>query len=613
MDEKVRKYIEEKVLYYGWITETDWAEQIKSYNVLQQPDLLKWLLQRRLLLEEQASFLRQGLQSLSNTSEKDAQTLFEEAIAQPPEMHDTLAGHISSENTPTVDVIQSATVSWEADTSSQSPTMAGTVPPEATKEPSAPAVAPQANVVSSPAGDKTISVDFAKEAAKSPPAPTPVPPAPTTKGFDPAKKRFGPYEILQKLGEGGMGQVYKARHVFLDKMVALKVLAKHLSTNPQFIERFFREAKACGKMDHPNVVRSLDAGEIDGVSYLALEFVDGKPLSKLVHEGEVTQSQAIKYLIGILKALDYAEGLRLVHRDIKPDNIMISDKKIAKLLDMGLTKEVGDTSMTKAGQILGTPDYISPEQARGDIAIDIRADIYSLGATFYHVLTGQKPFPGGGSVLVLLNQHISMPLTPLQQIKPTLDPNICAIIEKMMAKDKNDRFQHPKDIIQEIEQLIQGTKQSAEITHASPTMLSAPMNNPQEVAPTPVGRPVIPGKGRNPDAPIRPSEIDILGSQSSPPTSPPIKEFEPRSGSKENTKLEPKKNLERLSSAKSGPLAPTLNATQASHFKNVPEKKVLPSQKHPKSSSGSSKLLLLILILAVVVAIVFFVFYYNKF
>ncbi|MEK7485494.1 MAG: serine/threonine-protein kinase, partial [Planctomycetota bacterium] len=364
-------------------------------------------------------------------------------------------------------------------------------------------------------------------------------------------------------------------------------------------------------------------GQLDGISYLALEFIEGRPLSKLIRDGDVTQSQAVKYLIGILKALDYAEGLRLIHRDIKPDNIMINEKKIAKLLDMGLTKEVGDTSMTKAGQILGTPDYISPEQARGDMNLDIRADIYSLGATFYHVFTGQKPFPGGGSLLVLLNQHISAPLTPLQQIKPLLDKNICAIIERMMAKDRNDRYLHPKDIIQEIESLIQGTKQGSDLNSpaSSPALTPVPLS-PQELNSVGTARTVIPGKGRNPNAPVRPSTLETQNTgttvsfvpkkvtevQSTPLL---VTKSEADSVVKEahSKTQKPSKIAEELSlPAKSVGFKSTPNAP----FKTPLENKKGAPFENQNASSLFPKLFLILILIAIVVAILFFVFYYNK-
>jgi serine/threonine protein kinase len=470
-------YVRSKILNYGWISEEDWNIHLTLYSSHSHPDLLKWLIQKKLLSPEQVGYLQPLVEEFRNRSPLQFQETIAGSVPIPVASpsnspHRSESSTISS--TPTLDI------SPALNPDHLSPTLDIQQAPSSPVEQKTLAVDFSQESASYLSENRTLAVDFSQESAsalgehsstlamesdlnssvqtsagvKRPPHATQTP-ASTLK----ETKQFGPYEILQKLGEGGMGQVYQAKHTFLDKVVALKVLAKHLASNPQFIERFFREAKASGKMEHPNIIRSLDAGEINGTCYLALEFVEGKSLATLMHEGAVNQTKAIKYLIGICKALEYAENLHLVHRDIKPDNIMVTTKGVPKLLDMGLTKEVGDTTMTKAGQILGTPDYISPEQAKGNINIDIRSDIYSLGATFYHVLTGQRPFSGGESILVLLNKHISEKLKPLQQVKPHLDSKLCAIIEKMMEKDPRDRYQHPRQIIEEIEKLISSSKQ----------------------------------------------------------------------------------------------------------------------------------------------------------
>lgn len=520
MIEQEVQYIQEKVLYYGWISEEEWNEQIPQYQPTLYPNFLQWLIQKKLLTEEQAQLIRPGLNQFSEGSDSSA------TMAASPTLVGTGAESLAATMAgPLPDVAVPAPTVAPPIVVSSSPQRTGNT--SVAMNSPAPVVAPQIAPVLPPSANtmqQTLNMDFAGEASNavanqqtlsvdfSQPTPTPrqnstptTMPVENNRGFDPNSRQLGPYQILEKIGEGGMGQVYKAKHTFLDKLVALKVLAQHLASNQQFVERFFREAKSCGKMDHPNVVRSLDAGEIGGVCFLALEFVEGKPLSVLVREGSVNQAQAVKYLLGILRALDYAESLRLVHRDIKPDNIMITNKGVAKLLDMGLTKEVGDTSMTKAGQILGTPDYISPEQARGDMNIDIRSDIYSLGATFYQVLSGQKPFHAD-SIIGLLNKHMTQPVPPLLQVKPHLDKDLCVIIEKMLAKDKADRFLHPRDIIKEIDALIQKSKQGGEASSV-----------PVEETPVPIpaqNQNVVSGSRRNPDAPLRPApSVPVLNKE----------------------------------------------------------------------------------------------------
>ncbi|MCX7806298.1 MAG: serine/threonine protein kinase, partial [Planctomycetota bacterium] len=218
---------------------------------------------------------------------------------------------------------------------------------------------------------------------------------------------IGNYELMERIGQGGMGTVFRARQISMDRVVALKVLTPRLASNKAFVERFMREARASAKLNHPNVIQGIDVGEAGGYYYFAMEYVDGPTIRKVLQdEGHFPPARALDIVIQIASALDHARANGLVHRDIKPDNIMLTKTGIAKLCDLGLARMTSeDSGLTLAGQAVGTPHYIAPEQARGVQDIDIRADIYSLGATFYHMTVGKTLFVGNSSADIM-SKHI---------------------------------------------------------------------------------------------------------------------------------------------------------------------------------------------------------------
>ncbi|MEK7487178.1 MAG: protein kinase, partial [Planctomycetota bacterium] len=266
-------------------------------------------------------------------------------------------------------------------------------------------------------------------------------------------KTLGSYQILEKIGEGGMGKVFKAKHLFLDKWVAFKVLNERLLQNQKFITRFFREAKSAGTLNHPNIVRCLDAGLIEGVHYLAMEFVEGETISSILRQRKLEIEESLHIILKILEALEHAQNHAMIHRDLKPDNIMISRDGEIKLLDFGLAKTVGDSSLTLDGSILGTPYYMSPEQARGESEVTIAADLYALGATLFHMLTGEVPY-SGDSPLRIIRQHLEDPVPSLRAKLPTIDPRLEALIEKLMAKNPKNRYQNPAEVRLTILQIL---------------------------------------------------------------------------------------------------------------------------------------------------------------
>jgi serine/threonine-protein kinase len=266
------------------------------------------------------------------------------------------------------------------------------------------------------------------------------------------------YEIMMKIGAGGMGTVYKAQQVSLERVVALKVLAPHLARDSSFIRRFLTEARSAGRLNHANIIRAIDVGESNGRYYFAMEFVDGETVYEfLKREGTMGEEETIKVGVQMLKALCHAEKHGIVHRDIKPDNIMISRMGQAKLCDLGLAKSAhGKAGETQADEAVGTPNYVSPEQAKGVSDIDIRADIYSLGASLYHMATGQIPFRRGGSPMVVMAKHITEQISNPRRLNPSLSRGFCKVMQMMMVKDRDRRYQHPQEIIDDFERVGAG-------------------------------------------------------------------------------------------------------------------------------------------------------------
>jgi serine/threonine-protein kinase len=252
--------------------------------------------------------------------------------------------------------------------------------------------------------------------------------------------RFGEYEILDELGAGGMGRVYRAKDLTLERTVALKTLAPQFGSDAGFVQRFLKEARAAARLNHPNIVQIYDFGQEGDTYYLAMEYVDGHSLGAYLRRGHFTERDAILVVRHACRALAVAHAEGLVHRDIKPDNLMLTSRGEVKLVDLGIAKRVDeDQSLTQTGQAVGTPHYISPEQIRGLRDIDARADIYSLGATLYHLVTGHTPFRGTSGALVM-SMHLAQPLADPRTYRPELSEGLCRVIRKMMAKDRAERY-----------------------------------------------------------------------------------------------------------------------------------------------------------------------------
>ncbi len=252
--------------------------------------------------------------------------------------------------------------------------------------------------------------------------------------------RFGDYEIQAELGSGGMGNVYRAVDVNLERPVALKTLASSLLDDPGFVQRFLKEARALARLNHPNVVQVYGFGAVDGTYYLAMELVDGQSLASHLKGRRWSEREAVPIVRQACRALAVAHADGIVHRDIKPDNLILTLRGDVKLVDFGIAKRVDeDQSMTRTGSAVGTPHYISPEQVRGERDLDGRVDIYALGATLYHMVTGHTPYEGSSGAHVM-SMHLFAPLPDPRRFEPTLSDGICRVLRKMMAKDRDERY-----------------------------------------------------------------------------------------------------------------------------------------------------------------------------
>jgi serine/threonine-protein kinase len=249
-----------------------------------------------------------------------------------------------------------------------------------------------------------------------------------------------------------MAIVYRAKQLSLNRTVAIKVLPKRFTENPEYVERFYKEGQAAAKLNHNNIVQAFDVGEAGGYHYFVMEYVEGKTLYDDLSEGKVFgEEEALDIVIQVARALLHAHSVGLIHRDVKPKNIMINTAGVVKLADMGLARETTDLEAAKseAGKAYGTPYYIAPEQIRGKIDIDERADIYGLGATFYHMVTGRVPFMADDPSDVM-RKHLKDELIPPDHINTALSGGVSEVIEVMMAKKKEDRYDSVQELLEDL-------------------------------------------------------------------------------------------------------------------------------------------------------------------
>jgi serine/threonine protein kinase len=265
------------------------------------------------------------------------------------------------------------------------------------------------------------------------------------------------FELIEPIGVGGMAAVLRARDTQLDRIVALKILPPEMAADPENVRRFHQEARSAAKLDHENIARVFFCGEDQRLHFIAFEFVEGENLrTMLERRGRLPVREAVQYMLQVAAGLAHAAQRGVVHRDIKPSNILITPNGRAKLVDMGLARcqERKGDDLTQSGVTLGTFDYISPEQALEPRDADVRSDIYSLGCTFYHLITGQAPVPDGTAARKLHHHQHVKPLDP-RELVPDLPVEVAQVLDRMMAKNPRDRYQSPEELVQHLLQLAQ--------------------------------------------------------------------------------------------------------------------------------------------------------------
>ncbi len=275
---------------------------------------------------------------------------------------------------------------------------------------------------------------------------------------DKSSQKIPGYRILKKLGSGAMATVFLAKQLSLDRYVAIKVLPKKFSTNERFIERFYKEGRAAAKLNDQNVVGAYDVGKAGEHHYFVMEYVDGDTVyDRIVAKKRFSEAEAIDVVRQVASALKHAHEQGFIHRDIKPKNIMISRSGVVKLADLGLARAMSDKEAAEAesGRAYGTPYYISPEQIRGEVHIGPQADIYGLGATFYHMVTGRVPYEGKNPSEVM-HRHLKAELTPPDHINTHLSAGCAQVIEMMLAKNPKDRYQSAGDLLSDLDLVRKG-------------------------------------------------------------------------------------------------------------------------------------------------------------
>jgi eukaryotic-like serine/threonine-protein kinase len=266
-----------------------------------------------------------------------------------------------------------------------------------------------------------------------------------------AMQSIGQYDLIDKVAEGGMGTVYKGRHRLTGETVAVKVVPPHIASNPVYFKRFEQEYNVARALDHPNIVRALDFGRDDGVPFLVMEFVEGESLGQRIdREQRLTEAEAIRIAAQIAQGLDKAHALGLIHRDVKPDNILLTAGGLAKLTDMGLVKEIeADLNLTRTGRGLGTPHFMAPEQFRNAKHADARCDIYSLAATFYMAVTGELPFQSAGPLDAWMKK-VKNDIVPALQLAPDLSQRADWAIRRAMSPDPTQRPETCREFIEDL-------------------------------------------------------------------------------------------------------------------------------------------------------------------
>lgn len=262
------------------------------------------------------------------------------------------------------------------------------------------------------------------------------------------------YEIIRELGSGATGKVYQAKDTQKNQLVAMKILNEEMTQNENTVQRFHRQIRHTIQLDHPNIIVTYNAGEINGRLFYVMEYMEGITVQRLLlKKGAMDEATSLQIIMQIAYGLQYASGFDVVHRDIKPDNIIVNQDVQAKLCDMGLAKCItSEANLTVIGTVIGTPHYMSPEQARGDTDIDSRSDIFSLGATWYHMVTGCVPF-NGKNALAIMKAVLEEELPPARDLNPQISRETCEVIITMLVKDRDQRYQNFDELLQDLDKL----------------------------------------------------------------------------------------------------------------------------------------------------------------
>ena len=312
---------------------------------------------------------------------------------------------------------------------------------------------------------------------------------------------IGNYVILDKLGEGGMGQVFKAQHRRMERLVALKILPPAAMKSPDAVQRFQREVKAAARLSHPNIVTAYDADEAKGVHFLVMEYVPGRDLASVVEQkGPLSVDRAIDYILQAAEGLKYAHGRKIIHRDIKPSNLFLDKTGTVKILDMGIARmredpespdATAEGALTRDGAVMGTVDYMSPEQGLNTKNADARSDVYSLGCTLYWLLTGRAIYKGE-TLVAKLFAHREDPIPSLRDARNDVPPSLDAAFRKMVAKKAKDRQQSMSEVIAELGQCAGRGKSPGPKPAAAPGAMTETLHQP---GPT-VSAPRAPSRSR---------------------------------------------------------------------------------------------------------------------
>ena len=297
------------------------------------------------------------------------------------------------------------------------------------------------------------------------------------------------FRLEEQIGSGGMSTVYRAFDPTLERWVAIKLMHRDLSHDPDQLERFRREARAVARLQHPHVVTVIDAGEDDGRPFIVLEFVEGETLKERIRRlGRLPVSEAVAYAIEIGRALSCAHSERLVHRDVKPQNVLIDQEGRAKVTDFGIARSLEAQGLTATGRVLGTTDYVSPEQALGHDVTE-QSDVYSLGIVLYEMLAGEAPFKADTQVAVAM-KHVREPLPDIQKLRPEISAALAAVVEHSTAKETDNRYRTADDMVHDLEQVLAiEAARSGEASGEATTVLRSLAGDTAEVAPLRLRRP----------------------------------------------------------------------------------------------------------------------------